>query len=288
MDGLIVKGIGGFYYVKAAGGEVYQCRARGAFKKDGVTPTVGDAVDFEPLDEEEGVVNSIKPRKNIFIRPPIANIDCFVVMVAAAKPAPNLGVLDKFLVSAEQADTEVIICINKVDIGKPEIVEEIVDIYSSIYRVAQISCVTGQGIEGLPELFRGKRCALAGPSGAGKSTLLNMLHGGLRMETGSVSGKTERGRHTTRHVELFEMGFGGMLFDTPGFTSFEMNDLEAAELAGCYPEMAACLGKCRFDDCRHVKEPGCAVLEAVSGGQIAASRYTSYLRQLGEIDSAKR
>ncbi|MDR0424562.1 MAG: ribosome small subunit-dependent GTPase A [Clostridiales Family XIII bacterium] len=288
MDGLIVKGIGGFYYVKAAGGEVYQCRARGAFKKDGVTPTVGDAVDFEPLDEEEGVVNSIKPRKNIFIRPPIANIDCFVVIVAAARPAPNLGVLDKFLVSAERADTEVAICINKVDIGKPETIREIVDIYSGIYRVQQISCATGQGIEGLPGLFKGKRCALAGPSGAGKSTLLNLLHGGLGLETGSVSGKTERGRHTTRHVELFEMGFGGMMFDTPGFTSFEMNDMEAAELAGCYPEMAACLGQCRFDDCRHVKEPGCAVLEAVAGKRIAASRYASYLRQLEEISGARR
>jgi ribosome biogenesis GTPase len=283
MEGLIVKGVGGFYYVRTDGG-VYQCRARGLFKKNGVTPTVGDVVDFEPLDEEEGVINEIKPRKNIFIRPPIANIDCFVVVMAAAQPKPNLEILDRFLVMAEQAATDIVVCLNKVDITGIERVRGISDIYRSIYPVVEISCATGCGLERLPPLLKGKRCALAGPSGAGKSTLLNTLQLGLGLETGAVSGKTKRGRHTTRHVELFEMDFGGAIFDTPGFTSFETTGVDGRDLAGCYPEMAKYTGGCRFDDCRHIREPGCAVLEAVRENKIAPSRYESYARQLEEIE----
>jgi ribosome biogenesis GTPase len=280
MRGLILKGVGGFYYVRPEGagiGVLYQCRARGIFKKDGLTPTVGDFVDFETLDEEEGVINAILPRRNLFVRPPIANVDLFVVMIAAARPAPNLSVVDKLLVSAEMARTEAMICINKTDLLSLEKLRDITDIYKDIYPSVAISCVCGAGIEELPPMLAGRKSVLAGPSGVGKSTLINRLRGDavLALETGAISGRTKRGRHTTRHVELFDMDFGGMVFDTPGFTSFAVLGGEASALASCYPEMRALLGDCRFDNCRHLREPGCAVREALSKGRIAASRYAS-------------
>jgi ribosome biogenesis GTPase len=290
MRGLILKGIGGFYYVRPeAGGCVYQCRARGVFKKDGVVPTVGDFVEFETLDEDEGVVNEILPRKNIFIRPPIANIDCFIVMIAAARPKPDLAALDKFLVSAEQARTEIIICINKVDLANSDDLRKISSIYQDVYTLVRLSCAEGTGIDGLTPLLRGRVSALAGPSGVGKSTLLNkLLRNGTELETGEVSDRTKRGRHTTRHVEIFDMDFGGMVFDTPGFSSFEIPDAEASELAQFYPEMRGCAGSCKFDDCRHLREPGCAVREALAEGRIAASRYASYERQYEELERNRR
>ncbi|MDR3294646.1 MAG: ribosome small subunit-dependent GTPase A [Clostridiales Family XIII bacterium] len=304
MRGLIVKGIAGFYYVRredagagagagldagpGAAQPLYQCRARGIFKKEGLTPTVGDWVDFALLDEEEGVVNGILPRKNLFLRPPIANIDAFVVMVAAAQPKPNLTILDKFLVSAEEAGTEAILCINKTDLAKGDEASRIADIYRDIYPLVELSCADGRGLDRLPSLLKGKRSALAGPSGVGKSTLLNRLRHDTALETGAVSGKTKRGRHTTRHVELFDMDFGGMIFDTPGFTSFENSCETVSDLAGCYPEMRPYAGTCRFDDCHHLREPGCAVREALLAGRIAQSRYDSYARQCAEVGQAGR
>jgi ribosome biogenesis GTPase len=288
MRGLILKGVGGFYYVRSEGadGALYQCRARGIFKKEGLTPTVGDFVDFETLDEEDGVINAILPRRNLFVRPPIANVDLFVVMIAAVRPAPNLTVVDNLLVSAEMARTEAMLCINKTDILSPEKLRDITDVYKDIYPSVAISCVCGAGIEELPPMFAGRKSVLAGPSGVGKSTLINKLRGdaALALETGAISGRTKRGRHTTRHVELFDMDFGGMIFDTPGFTSFAVFGAEAAELDFCYPEMREFLGNCRFDDCRHLREPDCAVREALSKGRIAASRYASYVLQQREIE----
>jgi len=279
MVGLITKGIAGFYYVRYET-VVFQCKARGIFKKDGVTPTVGDYVEFEALDEEEGVINSILPRRNHFIRPPIANVDCFFIVVAAAQPQPNLLILDKFLVTAERAGIPSVICINKMDLSTEEKLMMFETIYKAIYPILKISCVTGEGLNLMPDLIKGRKVALTGPSGVGKSTIINKLQDGLKLATDSVSVKTKRGRHVTRHVELFEADFGGMIFDTPGFTSFDAIGAESREIACFYPEMIKYIGKCRFDDCMHLKEPDCAVLDAVRKGEIAASRYESYRRQI--------
>ena len=281
MLGLIVKGIAGFYYVRYES-TVYQCKARGIFKKDSITPAVGDHVEFDVLDVDEGVINTILPRHNHFIRPPIANVDCFIIVLAAAQPKPNLLILDKFLVTAEKADTPAVICINKIDLSTEAILRTIESTYTGIYPIIKVSCITGAGLDLIPEYIKDRKVALAGPSGVGKSTMINKLQSGLNLETGSVSTKTKRGRHITRHVELFEVDFGGMIFDTPGFTSFDAFRTVDGELSEYFPEMAEYLGKCKFDNCRHLREPGCAVLDAVKGSKIAASRYKSYMTQLTE------
>jgi ribosome biogenesis GTPase len=245
---------------------------------------VGDYVEFETLDDEEGVINNIIPRQNHFIRPPIANVDCFFIVLAAAHPEPNMFIIDKFLVTSELAETPVVICINKIDLSNEEKLCSIECIYKGIYPIIRLSCVTGEGLDLMPEHIKDKKIALAGPSGVGKTTIINRLLGGDNLETGAVSAKTKRGRHVTRHVELYEKKFGGMLFDTPGFTSFDAYGAGHGELADYFPEMADYLGKCKFDDCLHLKEPGCAVRDAVLNRMIAASRYESYVRHLAEVD----
>lgn len=287
MKGIIVKGIAGFYYVKA-GGKIYQCKARGIFKKDRITPYVGDEVNIGKINGDEAVVDEILPRKNSFIRPPIANVDCFVIVTAAAKPDPNPDIIDKFLVMAEKNRTDIIICINKIDLVPEEKRKEIEEIYQDIYPLVSVCGKTGAGIEELSALMKGRKCALAGPSGAGKSTLLNRLQSRRIVETGDISEKTKRGKHTTRHVELFETDFGSLVFDTPGFTSFDVLEAEEDELHFLYPEMSALIGGCRFDDCRHIKEPDCCIREAVKQGKIHESRYQSYVNQYKEIQERRK
>ncbi|HWQ80059.1 MAG TPA: ribosome small subunit-dependent GTPase A [Anaerovoracaceae bacterium] len=287
MKGIIIKGIAGFYYVKT-GEKTFQCKARGIFKKDGIVPYAGDEVNIEKIDEDEAVINEILPRKNSFIRPPIANVDCFVIVAATAKPDPNPDIIDKFLVMAEQNHTDSIICINKIDLATEEKRKEIMEIYQDIYPLVSVCGKTGHGIDALAALMRDRKCALAGPSGAGKSTLLNRLQSQYTVETGDISEKTKRGKHTTRHAELFETEFGALIFDTPGFTSFDILDAEEDELHYLYPEMAALIGGCRYDDCRHIKEPGCCIQEAVRRGKIHASRYRSYVNQYNEILEKKK
>lgn len=287
MQGTIIKGIAGFYYVKV-GDIVYECKARGIFKKDGITPYVGDEVIIEKLNESEAIINEIQPRKNLFIRPPVANVDCFVIVIAAAKPDPNPEIIDKLLVMVEKEHTDIIICINKIDLIKDKEINEILEIYRGIYPVVCTCCKTREGVDELSALLGNRKSALAGPSGAGKSTLLNWLHTSFTVETGDISEKTKRGKHTTRHVELFKTDSGALIFDTPGFTSFEILDADKDELHYLYPEMIQFIGGCKYDDCRHIKEPDCRVIKAVREGNIHESRYQSYVKQFKEIQEKKK
>ena len=282
MRGTIIKGIAGFYYVKS-GETVYRCRARGLFKEQGVKPAVGDEVCFEiGAEEDNTLVTEILPRKNCFIRPFVANVDCFAVVAAAKKPAPVLQTIDRFLVMAEKAGTEIVLCINKCDLKGRQ--EELREIYEPIYPVVLLGEGMEDGLDQLRELIKGKKCALAGASGVGKSTILNRLHPDKPMETGSISRKSQRGKHTTRHTELFNLDEEGtMVFDTPGFTSFDILEAEAEELQFLYPEIGAFAGKCRYDNCRHLAEPGCAVKQALDEGKINESRYRSYREQMEEL-----
>lgn len=287
MRGLIIKGIGGFYYVKTAEG-IYQAKGRGIFKKAGITLAVGDNVELEVLPDGDGVINEILPRKNQFIRPPIANVDCFIVVFAAAKPKPNFSIIDKFLIMAEAGNMDAVLCINKCDLASNEELVRIQNIYEGIYPMFFVSAKTGEGIDHLDAYISGKRAAFAGPSGVGKSTITNLIVPQANMETGKISSKTSRGKHTTRHVEIFESREGGLVFDTPGFTSFDILEADEAALSDYYPEFAPYKGKCRFDDCRHLKEPDCRVREAAEQGEISMARYESYLTNLEQVKKRKK
>ena len=289
MEGLIIKGIGGFYYVDT-GSEIIEAKGRGIFKKDGITLAVGDKVELEIIDEAEkkGVINSIYPRKNQFIRPPIANVDTFVVVFAASKPKPHLVLVDKFLVMAEMHGVEAVICINKSDLVSPEVLAEYRAIYGNIYPVIAVSARTGEGMDELKQAVSGKTAALAGPSGVGKSTIINALIPHANMETGSISEKTKRGKHTTRHVEIFRADGGGRIFDTPGFTSFEIMEAEEDNLMHYYPDIDRYSANCYYDNCRHLKEPSCAVREALNEGKIHRLRYESYAANMEEIKNRRK
>ena len=289
MEGLIVKGIGGFYYVDT-GNEIIEAKGRGIFKKDGITLAVGDRVELEIIDEtgRKGVINSIYPRKNQFIRPPIVNVDTFVVVFAASKPKPNLVLVDKFLVMAEMHGVEAVICINKSDLVSRDELDEYRNVYDGIYPVIAVSARTGEGMDELKKAISGKTAAFAGPSGVGKSTITNALVPHANMETGSISEKTKRGRHTTRHAEIFKAEGGGRIFDTPGFTSFEIMEADEDSLMHYYPDIEHFSGDCYYDNCRHLKEPHCAVREAVNEGNIHKRRYESYAANMEEIKNRRK
>ncbi len=289
MKGLIIKGIGGFYYVETDLGLI-EAKGRGIFKKDGKTLMVGDEVELDIIDKEEkkGVINAILPRKNSFIRPPIANVDVFAVVFAPKKPKPNYALIDKFLIMAEMHGVEALICINKCDLADEAELAEIRAVYEKVYPVLSVSGKTGQGLGELKAYTSGKKLALAGPSGVGKSTLLNCLIPHANMQTGEISDKTQRGRHTTRHVEIFNTDSGGRIFDTPGFTSFDILEAEEDTLRMYYPEIEKFTGMCRYDNCRHLREPGCRVRIALDGGELHRQRYESYLFNLDEIKKRKR
>ena len=276
--GLIIKALSGFYYVKSEDG-VVACRARGKFRLDGVSPLVGDVVEFDLTEDGNGYVRGIEARKNIFIRPAVANVDYLVLMCANVNPVTDPFLVDRVAVIAEHAGCGSIICINKCDLDPGD---ELYEIFSSTgYPVLRTSAVTGEGVEELKALIKGKTVAFAGNSGVGKSSLLNAIAPGYNVSVGEVSQALGRGKHTTRHVELFDAGEGTMIADTPGFASFDltqMKPIKKQELQHDFPEFRPFIGSCRFQDCAHLKEPGCAVLEAVERGEINPSRHRSYTR----------
>ena len=284
-----MKGIGGFYYVQTEAG-LMEAKGRGIFRKDGMTLAVGDFVDMDILDETENkaVIHEILPRKNQFIRPPIVNVDIFLIICAATRPKPNFALIDKFLVMAEMHNVEAVLCINKCDEADEDEITAIKAAYAAVYPVLCVSGRSGQGLAELETMIAGKTAALAGPSGVGKSTILNAMIPHANMETGAISEKTKRGKHTTRHVELFAIVGGGKVFDTPGFTSFEIMEAGEDDLRLYYPELERYEGQCRYDNCRHMNEPDCAVREAVSSGAIHKQRYASYAANMEEIRSKKK
>ena len=291
MQGKIVKGIAGFYYVHVVESSVYECKAKGIFRKDGVKPLVGDNVEIEILDEKdmEGNITQILPRKNELIRPAVANIDQALVVFAVTKPKPHFNLLDRFLVMMESREVPVILCFNKTDIAEDPEIAELKDIYEGCgYPLLFTSAKQEQNIEELKTVLQGKTTAIAGPSGVGKSSLINLLQSGVKMETGRISAKIERGRHTTRHSELIVLGEDSYIMDTPGFSSLYISDIDKESLKYCFPEFASCEGHCRFNGCDHVHEPGCAVKQAVEKGKIHNSRYEDYLTLYQELQERKR
>ena len=286
MRGVVLKGIAGFYYV-LAGGEIYECKPRGIFRKDGVSPLAGDKVEISLQEDGSGIIEEILPRMNSFSRPPVANVETMIVVSSGNHPEPNFPLMDRLTVMAEKAGCEIAICATKEDISDKRVMQRFRNVYSPIYPVFVLSAVTGEGMEDFREFLKGKQAALAGASGVGKSTLLNTLIGEERSETGEISRKTLRGRHTTRHSELFYCG-DFKLFDTPGFTSFDLEGIEEAELGQLFPEFAPYIADCYFNDCRHLSEPGCAVLAALSEGKISRRRYASYEGMIDFIRSIQK
>ncbi len=286
-EGTIIKALSGFYTVEDSGKQ-FRCRAKGKFRHDGSSPLVGDRVEYTALSDSEGVVNTILPRKNSFIRPAVANIDAMVFIASGALPVTDPFLIDRVSAIAEKSSCECIICFNKIDLSP---VDELYHTYRSIgFPVIRTSAETGEGIEELRTLLSGKICVFTGNSGVGKSSLLNALIPELSLETAAVSEKLGRGKHTTRHVEFFPLDENTFIADTPGFASFEVemiDHIEPEQLQYCFPEFSPYIGQCRFLDCRHLNEPDCAVIQALKDGQIPASRHDSY-RRLYEILSDRK
>ncbi len=277
MTGIIVKGIGGFYYVKCDDQKVYECKARGIFRKHNIKPIIGDRVLIE-TDKDKGNIIEIKERHTVLVRPPVSNVDNLMIVVAAKNPNPDFLLIDKMIVTAESKGIKPIVCINKTDLDSGD---EIRKIYEKAgYPVLLVSTYEKEGLTELKEFLKGKVTAFAGLSGVGKSSILNELVE-FEAETGDISDKIKRGKHTTRHVELFELLEGGFILDTPGFSSFEMEDIKAADLWQYFPEMREHSG-CRFKGCAHINEPDCGVKEKLALGEMNIKRYENY-KEIYEI-----
>lgn len=295
MKGKIIKGIGGFYYIDVADaqqeGKIYECRAKGIFRKEKIKPLVGDNVEIEVLSEEErtGNLTDILPRKNELIRPAVANVDQALVIFASMKPAPNFNLLDRFLLMMQRQEIPTIICFNKKDLVSEEELDNLKRIYeNSGCRLLFTSALEGENLELLKELLHGKTTTVAGPSGVGKSSLINALGGDRLMETGAVSEKIDRGKHTTRHSQLIPLGEDTYIMDTPGFSSLYVEDMEKEELKDYVPEFYPYEGTCRFLPCTHTHEPGCRVKEALEEGTISDVRYENYLMMYEELKNKRR
>ena len=279
MTGKIIKGISGFYYVYVEGAGLYECKAKGAFRKQKIKPLVGDNVEIAVIDEANklGNVEKILPRKNELIRPAVSNIDMALVIFASAKPDPNFNLLDRFLCMMEYQKVPVTICCNKIDLVDKEKLKE----YSRIYEPAGYNVIftctkTKEGLGSIRSLLEGKTTTVAGPSGVGKSSIINCLQSDITMETGTISEKIERGKHTTRHSEIIPVSHDTYIMDTPGFSSMDVPGFEKEDLWTCYPEFVRHEPYCRFIGCSHINEPDCGVKAAVEDGEISPVRYENY------------
>ncbi len=289
IDGIIIKGIGGFYYIKAED-KVYECKARGRFRKDKIIPVVGDKVKItiDPI-TDKGMIEEIMPRKTQLIRPCVANVSQAIIVFAIQNPEPNLSLLDRFLVTVEMEELDIVICFNKTDLESKVDVDNLQEIYSNAgYRVIKTSTKQQIGLEDLKEELKNQITVFAGPSGVGKSSLLNMIQSDLQLQVGEISNKNNRGKHTTRHVELMQLEFGGWVLDTPGFSSLEVENIDIGDLQYYFREFTPLIGSCKFNGCIHLNEPECAVKQSVSQNQISKLRYNTYIQLLGEIQKNRR
>lgn len=286
-----MKGIAGFYYIYAENEQIYECKAKGIFRKDNQKPLVGDDVEISVLDEKEktGNITAILPRKNSLIRPAVANVDQAFVIFAMEDPKPNYMLLDRFLIMMEQQGIPVVVCFNKKDLATEEELEFLYRTYTECgYKVLLSSALKGEGISEVHKVLKGKTTVVAGPSGVGKSSLTNSLQGDVKMETGEISRKLKRGRHTTRHSQVIPVGDDTFLVDTPGFSSLYLSDMEEYELKEYFPEFRKYEEQCRFQGCRHIHEPGCAVKEALEDKKISRLRYEDYLCLHQELKEKRR
>ena len=291
MQGKIIKGIAGFYYVHAGESGIYECKAKGIFRNQKIKPIVGDNVRMTVLDEQdkEGNIEEILSRKNELIRPAVANVDQALVIFAAAKPRPNFNLLDRFLILMQYQDVPAVLCFNKQDIVTEQELQLLKDTYISAgYEVHFTSAKEQSGIDEIRRILKGKTTAVAGPSGVGKSSLINLLSPEASMETGDISRKIERGRHTTRHSELFALDEDSYICDTPGFSSIYLPDMEKEELGSYFPEFAEYEEDCRFQGCAHIHEPDCAVQKALAEGRISPIRYENYKLLYNELKEKRR
>ncbi len=291
MQGKIVKGIAGFYYVHVVESGLYECKAKGVFRKEKIKPLVGDVVEIDILDETEkkGNIVDVLERKNELIRPAVANIDQALVVFAVTKPKPHFNLLDRFLIMMEAKDIPAILVFNKKDIATDAEIRELKEIYESCgYDIVFTSALEAENVDIVKGLLQGKTTAIAGPSGVGKSSLINILQPQAQMETGSISEKIERGKHTTRHSELIWIEDDTYIMDTPGFSSLYTNDFEKEELKYYFREFEPYEGLCKFNGCDHVHEPGCAVKQAMEDGKVHPVRYKNYLEMYQELKDKRR
>lgn len=293
MQGKIIKGVGGFYYIHPQDirNEIYECKAKGAFRNQNIKPAVGDDVEIEVLDEQAktGNIVSVLPRKNKLIRPAVANVDQAVILFALADPKPNYNLLDRFLIMMEQQQLETKICFNKSDLAEHVEAQNVCDIYRQAgYQVFLTVANRGIGISEFQKAILGKTTVLAGPSGVGKSSMLNALHPDALAQTGVISEKIRRGKHTTRHSELIYIGEETYIMDTPGFSSLYIEDIEPTDLKEYFREFEAFNGRCRFHGCVHIQEPDCLVKKAVENGAISKLRYDNYMQLYEELKNKRR
>lgn len=291
MQGRIIKGIGGFYYIHTLSNEVYECKAKGIFRNKKIKPLVGDRVEISVIDQQQrkGNIVEILPRKSQLIRPAVSNVDQVLVIFAATKPSPNLNLLDRFLITMEEYGVEAVICFNKRDIAEEEEIQRLSSVYRECgYRVLFTSTKEQDGILPLQEILKEKTTVLAGPSGVGKSSIINLINPDANMETGDISRKIERGKHTTRHSELFFLGEDTFIMDTPGFSTLYVNHIEASELKEYFKEFQLYKQQCRFQGCIHINEPDCGVKAALEQGNISKNRYENYITIYEELKLQKK